>query len=82
MILSDLRAYLEERGEASVADMALHFDTAPDALRPMLEVWLKKGKVERFTISPNCGGNCNRCAPEVTEIYRWRGVRGKDREPG
>jgi hypothetical protein len=76
MILSELRRYLEARGQASLADLSVHFDTDADALRPMLDIWLRKGNVERFGISPDCGGNCNRCAPEATEIYRWRGGGG------
>jgi predicted ArsR family transcriptional regulator len=72
VILSDLKRYLSEREQASLADLALHFGVEPDAVRTMLEVWMRKGQVERSSVSPNCGGNCNRCAPETTEIYRWR----------
>jgi hypothetical protein len=34
MILSDIRHYLEQRGQATLADIALHFDADPDAIRP------------------------------------------------
>jgi len=78
MILSDLKAYLQERSQATLADMAVHFDAEADAVRAMLDVWIRKGKAERFTVSPDCGGHCTRCAPETTEIYRWIGSRNEN----
>lgn len=72
MILSELKSYLRDHGQASLADMVLHFEAEPDVLRAMLQVWMHKGKVECYSVSPDCGGNCNRCPPEATEIYRWR----------
>jgi hypothetical protein len=78
MILSDVKAYLQARGQATLSDMMIHFDTDADALRPMLAVWLRKGRVERLSASPDCGSNCNLCAPEATEIYRWKGERAED----
>jgi hypothetical protein len=82
VILSEIRSYLQRRGQASLSDMMVHFNTDPEALRPMLEVWVKKGQVERFSASPDCGGNCNLCAPEATELYRWRVPSSADQGPG
>jgi hypothetical protein len=75
VILSDVKRYLEQRGQATLADLAMHFDAEPDVLRAMLEVWIGKGRVERSTVSADCGGSCTRCAPEAREIYRWKGQR-------
>ena len=36
MILSDIRRYLQQCGQATLADIALHFDADPDAMRGML----------------------------------------------
>jgi putative ferrous iron transport protein C len=71
VILSELRRYLKERGQATLTDIALHFDAEPDALRPMLEMWIRKGKVERWEAGTGCGSACQRCDPAATEIYRW-----------
>jgi hypothetical protein len=76
VILSEIRAYLEERGQATLTDMMAHFDSKPDALRPMLDLWVRKGVIERLTAPPDCGGNCNRCTAEAAEVYRWKGSRG------
>lgn len=72
MILSDLKSYLQERGQATLFDISVHFDAEPEVVRAMLGVWIRKGMVEGMKVSADCGGNCNRCPPETTEIYRWR----------
>jgi len=73
MILSEISDYLQQRGQATLTDIALHFDTPPDAVRGMLETWVRKGRVRRQLISAACGSSCNRCDPAATEIYQWIG---------
>lgn len=71
MILPEIRQYLRQRGQASLADIALHFDIDPDALRGMLEVWMRKGKVRKQLATASCGSSCNQCRSSATEIYTW-----------
>ena len=71
MILSDIRSYLKERGQASLADIAMHFKAEPDAMRGMLEVWIRKGKVQKQSATASCGSSCQQCEPSATEIYAW-----------
>ncbi len=74
MILAELRDYLHERGQSSLQDMALHFDSEPDALRGMLEHWIRKGMIQRRGASASCGnsgGSCIQCDPATVEIYVW-----------
>ncbi|VAW72807.1 hypothetical protein MNBD_GAMMA14-1043 [hydrothermal vent metagenome] len=71
MILSDIRHYLEARGQATLADIALHFDADPDAVRGMLEVWIRKGRLHRHRATAACGSSCHQCDPAATEIYVW-----------
>lgn len=73
MILSDIRDYLSSRGQATLADIALHFDTNPEAVRGMLQQWVRKGRVEQRQVEAACGSSCNRCAPAARELYVWRG---------
>ncbi|MFQ5642420.1 MAG: FeoC-like transcriptional regulator [Thiogranum sp.] len=75
MILADIRRYLEQRGQATLADIALHFDADPDAVRGMLEVWMRKGMVRRQAATAACGSSCNQCDPAATEIYVWTQAR-------
>jgi hypothetical protein len=72
MILSDIRNYLRERGQASLSDVALHFDSEPDAVRGMLDIWVRKGRLLKLDGGGNCGG-CNQCDPAANEVYQWVG---------
>ena len=71
MILSDIRDYLQQRGQATLADIALHFDTDPDAVRGMLDIWIRKGKAHRKMATASCGSSCSQCDTAATEIYVW-----------
>ena len=73
MILSQIRDYLAGRGQATLAEIALHFDTEPDAVRGMLDQWVRKGRVEQRKTEPACGTTCSRCDPAAMELYIWRG---------
>jgi hypothetical protein len=72
VILSEVRDYLRQRGQATLADIALHFDSDPDALRGVLQVWVRKGKVQRQMVTASCGGSCTQCDPASTELYLWK----------
>ena len=71
MILSDIRRYLEQRGQATLADIALHHQADTDAVRGMLEVWIRKGMIHRRMATSSCGSSCGQCDPAATEIYVW-----------
>ncbi len=71
MILSQIRDYLKQRGQCTLSDIALHFDTDANAVRGMLDVWIKKGKVEKRSATESCGSSCQSCDPAATEVYTW-----------
>jgi len=71
MILSDIRNYMQQHGQVSLADIALHFDVEPDAVRGMLDIWIRKGKVHRRSATSSCGTSCSQCDTAATEIYVW-----------
>jgi hypothetical protein len=71
MILSDIKRYLMRHQQATLADIALHCDAPPDAVRGMLEQWIRKGKVVRTLAGGSCGSSCTRCDPASVEIYQW-----------
>ncbi|MCW8862003.1 MAG: FeoC-like transcriptional regulator [Rhodospirillales bacterium] len=70
MILSQIRDYMALRGRASIGDMANHFDADMDAVRGMLDIWMRKGRVRRIESTDECGG-CSKCDPLKLEIYEW-----------
>lgn len=71
MILSQVRDYLKQRGQCTLSDIALHFDTDADAVRGMLDIWIRKGKVEKSSATESCGTSCQSCDPATTEVYSW-----------
>ena len=75
-MLSELRAYLQTHGRAPIADIALHLQMEPDAVRGMLDKWIRKGQVVKLEDSGGCNSGCNKCDPQALEAYEWRGERG------
>lgn len=72
MILSRVNAYLKDRRRASLVDMALGLGATPDALREMLAILERKGRVRRLPAGTTCGGGCCKCAPASIELYEWQ----------
>ncbi len=71
MMLSEIKDYLSNRRQASLAEIALHMDADPDAVRGMLQLWIRKGRVEQRKVEAACGTSCNRCDPAAMELYVW-----------
>ena len=71
MILIQLRDYLKQHRQAPLRDLALTFKMDEQALKPLIEHWVAKGKVEKMPPHTGCQGGCTACAPETIEIYRW-----------
>lgn len=73
MILSEIRHYLEDRKQVTLGDLAIHFDTDPDAMRGMLNQWMRKGMVVKSESRAGCSKKCGNCSGHaVMEIYEWR----------
>ena len=71
MIITRISDYLRERQRASLVDMAYGLGAAPDALREMLSVLERKGRVRRLPTGTPCGGGCCKCKPSDIELYEW-----------
>ena len=74
-MLSDLKTYLAKRGRAPIGDMAIHFNSEPDAIRGMLAHFVRKGQVRRLESDAGDCGGCNKCDAFQLEIYEWTGKR-------
>jgi putative ferrous iron transport protein C len=72
-MLTTLKGYLVARPAASLSELARHVGADPDAVRGMLDHWVRKGKVRR-TGGARCGG-CDSCAAADIEFYEWVGER-------
>jgi len=77
MILSDLTNYLAAHRRAALLDISHRLDSDPQALRMMLALLERKGRVRKLPSGTRCGGGCTKCDPAAVEIYEWTG----DRDP-
>ena len=75
MILTDIRDYLRERKQATLADIALHVQSEPDTVRPMLQRLIDKGQVSLEPVSSDCGSKCTKCDPAARGVYFWTASR-------
>ena len=71
MILTEVRDYIKRHRQIALRDMALQFGMEQDALRPIIEQWVTKGKVVKLPEGTTCGSSCSNCAPDTIEIYQW-----------
>ncbi len=68
-MLMELKDYLASRKEASVGDVAAHFDISRETARALLEHWVRKGKVSKLSLE-----QCRQCALQCGkswEVYQW-----------
>ncbi len=73
MILVELKKYLQERKLVPLQDIAFHFDMDIEAIRPMIDQWIRKGKVRKQDGNLGCAKGCCKCDPATIETYEWLG---------
>ncbi len=71
MILSDIRKYLAEHKRVALTDMVYRFDTDADALRGMLAILERKGKIRKLPSGTACDSGCNKCDIGTVELFEW-----------
>ena len=76
MVLTELKSYLMENRRATLIDLSHHFDVTPDAMKGMLEHWIRKGKVRHLEGS-RCTKGCCQTDPAHLEIYEWIEAQNK-----
>jgi hypothetical protein len=78
-MLMDIKSYLAGRGPASLSEIAASLSADPDAVRPMLDHWMQKGKIRRLGTPARCRG-CTTCALADLEFYAWTAMAPEDRD--
>ena len=71
MIVSRVSDYVREHRRVSLLDLSLGLDTDAQALRGMLAVLERKGRVRRLPSGTSCGSGCCKCKPESIELFEW-----------
>ncbi|PWW81066.1 hypothetical protein CR164_12250 [Prosthecochloris marina] len=62
MSLLELKEYLQNRGIVSINDLSVHYNASPETLEPMLEHWIRKGKLRKETPDSSCGNKKSSCS--------------------
>lgn len=73
MDLITVRHYLQERRIVSLQDIATHFRVDAQTIRPLLDIWIKKGKAKRITDANAACACCAECESAKVETYQWVG---------
>ncbi|MGL5192701.1 MAG: FeoC-like transcriptional regulator, partial [Chroococcales cyanobacterium] len=55
MILTEIQTYLCQQGQASLGQLEQHFHVSSNALSPMLDKLIRKGRVQKIVSSNRCG---------------------------
>ncbi|MEZ5534104.1 MAG: FeoC-like transcriptional regulator [Thiolinea sp.] len=71
MMLGHIRDYLRQRGSASLSDVAVHFNIAPDTAKFALNYWQKKGKIREQASTCSSGGCGDSCSGGSSPVYEW-----------
>lgn len=75
-----VKAYLRDRHRASLGDIATHFGSTPEAVRPILSLWQNKGRLRCLNDAGDdgcaCTKGCGRCSGAThsragSEVYEW-----------
>lgn len=66
-----IKHYLQQRKVATLHDIAVHFRSEAETVRPMLDIWVGKGKVKKIEGGSGCSKGCCSCDPATIESYLW-----------
>jgi hypothetical protein len=71
-MLAAINAYLAEQKRVPLLDLSHRFRSNPEALRGMLAVLERKGRVRKVSTGAGCKiGGCEKCDPASLEVYEW-----------
>lgn len=75
MLITAIRDYLISIGQASLQDLARHFQVQESAMEQMLSFWLRKGIICQISSTlprcrPNQCSNCFACPDGARKIYQ------------
>lgn len=71
MTPSELRTYVKEHRHVTLTDLAIHFQSDPQAIKAAMQTWIKKGVVNATQAEAGCSKGCCKCKTEDITIYQW-----------
>jgi FeoC like transcriptional regulator len=70
-MLLQIRDYLRHVRVASNQQIAREFHLDLQALQPMLDLWLRKGVIERCQKKSACQSRCFKCNTQALTFYQY-----------
>ncbi len=71
MSLLAVKAHLVKTKIASLQTLCLLFKTDTEAMRCMLQHFIRKGQLKKCQRTDACGQACFKCPTAQTELYEW-----------
>jgi len=71
MILAKIEEYLSRQKRAALIDLSRYLGSDPEALRGMLGMLERKGRVRKLPLGTACAGGCRECDPASVEMFEW-----------
>lgn len=63
-MLLQVRDYIAREGVVSTQQLTREFHLDPQALQPMLDLWVSKGAIEKCQGQANCQSSCFKCGSQ------------------
>ncbi len=70
-MLLQIRDYIHREGVVSTQQLSREFRLDLPALQPMLELWIRKGAIEKCQEKANCQSTCFKCRTKSIDYYRY-----------
>ena len=69
-MLLQIRDFIRQSEVVSTQQMAREFHLDEQALQPMLDIWVRKGMIEKCHEKAACESACMRCKTHVPVFYQ------------
>lgn len=72
IVLLELRNFIRHYRSVSTEQLTREFKIAHEALLPMLDIWVRKGKIQPLRSAQQCNG-CQSCYSKQSQVvyYEW-----------
>lgn len=70
-MLLQIRDFICREGVVSTQQLAREFHIDLPALQPMLDVWVRKGAIQKCQEKVNCQSTCFKCRTQPPEYYQY-----------
>ncbi len=71
MSLLAIKKYMKQHRMSHLFGLMQYFDMDADLARGLLLHWQCKGHIKKVQKTNQCGTQCCKCDPSLTEIYEW-----------